>query len=77
MSETYIKAEIVRPKWSKEEWFEKIFASLFNLALITLVLFWFVASWFPHLGLTYWQLVLPVFVFRSLVGRAPFGRQLK
>lgn len=77
MSETYIKAEIVRPKWSTEEWFTKLFGALLNLALITLVVFWFFAAWFPELGLTYWQLVLPIYVFRSLIGRAPFGRQLK
>lgn len=77
MSESYIKAEIVRPKWTGWEWFEHTFSAVLNLALITLLLFWFVTSWFPHLGLTYWQLVLPVFVLRSLFARAPFGRQLK
>lgn len=77
MSESYIKAEIVRPKWSGWDWFEKIFSGLLSLALTTLVLFWFAASWFPQLGLTYWQLVLPVYAFRCLIARAPFGRQLK
>lgn len=77
MSESYIKAEIVRPKWSPEDWLAKIIGAHLNLALITLVVFWFVASWFPHLGLTYWQLVLPVFVFRALISHPLVGRQLK
>lgn len=77
MSESYIKAEIVRPKWSPEDWFTKILGAILSLALITLVLFWFVASWFPQLGLTYWQLVLPVFAFRLLINPPLIGRQLK
>lgn len=77
MSESYIRAEIVRPKWSPEDWFAKILGAFLSLAIITLVLFWFVASWFPHLGLTYWQLVLPVYALRLLISRPLIGRQLK
>lgn len=77
MSESYIKAEIIRPKWSTEDWFAKIIGAFLGLALITLVVFWFFASWLPELGLTYWQLVLPIFAFRMLISRPLVGRQLK
>jgi hypothetical protein len=77
LSESYIKAEIVRPKWTAEEWVTKILSAILNLALITLVLFWFVATWFPQLGLTYWQLILPVYTIRSLIAPPRIGRQLK
>lgn len=26
------------------------------------------AVWFPQLGLTYWQLVLPIYAFKALTG---------
>lgn len=77
MSESYIKAEIVRPKWTPEVWVEKIVGAIMSIALTTLVVFWFVATWFPQWGITYWQLVLPVFTFKLLTGRGPIGRQLK
>lgn len=77
MPETYIKAEIVRPKWTAEEWVTKIISAVLNLAIITLVVFWFVATWFPEYGLTYWQLVLPVFALRILTAPPLIGRQLK
>ena len=77
MPESYIKAEIVRPKWTPEVLVEKIIGAVLSIALITLVVFWFVATWFPQLGLTYWQLVLPIITLRLLIGRGPIGRQLK
>lgn len=77
MPESYIKAEIVRPKWTAEVWAEKIIGAVIGIALITLVVFWFVATWFPEWGLTYWQLVLPVFTLRLLFGHGAIGRQLK
>lgn len=40
----------------------------FVLALRTLVVWWAVAVWFPQLGLTYWQLILPVYAFKMLTG---------
>lgn len=77
MSESYIKAEIVRPKWTPNEAFTQVFGSLFNLAVRVLILWWFFATWFPQLGLTYWQLILPVYAFRVLISRPLIGRQLK
>ena len=77
MSETYIKAEIVRPKWTARESFAQIFAALFNLAIRTLIVWWFFAAVSPVLGLTYWQLALPVFALLHLISRPLIGRQLK
>lgn len=77
MPESYIKAEIVRPKWDREEWATKIISGIIHLGLVTLVAFWFFASWFPQFGLTYWQLVLPVFAVRNLIAPPMLGRQLK
>ena len=77
MPESYIKAEIVRPKWSFEDFASNLFAGLIGLALRTLVVWWFFAAWFPELGLTYWQLILPVYAARMLIVNAPLGRQLK
>lgn len=72
MSESYSKVEIVRPKWTPEEWASKFLAALLGLALRTLIVWWFCAAWFPELGLTYWQLVLAVYAVRTLVTSAPF-----
>jgi len=77
MSESYIKAEIVRPKWTAEEWFAHLFGGIISLALRTLVVWWFFAAWYPELGLTFWQLVLPVYAVRMLLVHSPIGRQLK
>lgn len=77
MSETYIKAEIVRPKSTLEGTITDLLTGLLVLAMRTLIIWWVVAVWFPELGLTYWQLVLPVYAVRALIGKAPAGRQLK
>jgi len=77
MSESYIKAEIVRPKWSTEDWAANLFGGILALALRTLVVWWFFAAWYPELGLTFWQLVLPVYAVRMLLVHSPIGRQLK
>lgn len=77
MPETYIKAEIVRPKWNPEEWVSNFVVGILSLALRTFIVWWFFAEWFPEYGLTYWQLVLPVYAVRMLVAGNPIGRQLK
>jgi hypothetical protein len=77
VSETYVKAEIVRPKRPMPEQIGAIIGGLIWLAFSVLIVWWFFAAWHPQLGLSYWQLVLPVYAFRILTGRAPFGRQLK
>lgn len=77
MPESYIKAEIVRPKRPVEETIGTVIGGLLWLAFCVLIVWWFVATWFPELGWTYWQLVLPVYAFRILNGRMPLGRALK
>lgn len=77
MSETYIKAEIVRPKRPAHEHASNLITGLVFLAFRVLILWWFFAAWFPELGLTYWQLVLPVYAARMVFGNAQLiGRQL-
>ena len=68
MSEQYIKAEIVTPKWTGTKWAGSVLSGLFMTALRTLIVWWFVAAWFPELGLTFWQLVLPVYAARMIFG---------
>ena len=76
MSEQYIKAEIVRPKRPAVEVFGTVLGNLLWFAIIVLIVWWFFAAWFPQFGLTYWQLVLPVYAIRILIGRQPIGRQI-
>lgn len=77
MSEQYIKAEIVTPRWTTEKWIGNVLSGFFMTALRTLVVWWFVAAWFPELGFTFWQLVLPVYAARMIFGNnAPHPRQL-
>ena len=77
MAEQYIKTEIVRPKRPIEDHIGTIVGGLLFLAFCVLIVWWFFATWFPQLGFTYWQLVLPVYAFRILNGRVPLGRTLK
>lgn len=72
MSELYSKVEIIRPKLTAEEAGTKFFAALFGLAIRVLIVWWFCASWFPELGLTYWQLILAVYAVRCLILPQPF-----
>lgn len=76
MKEQYVKAEIVRPKRPLPEQFGALLGDLALLAFRVLIVWWFFAAWFPELGLTYWQLVLPVYAVRALVGMKPLGRAL-
>lgn len=77
MSETYIKAEIVRPKRPMPEHVGKFLGGLLILAFRVLIVWWFLAAWFPELGITYWQAILPVYAARMLFGNMTiFGRQL-
>lgn len=69
MAEQYTKVEIIERKWNTEDWGTNLFAYLLSLAVLTLITWWFFATWFPELGYTYWQLVLPVFAFRALISR--------
>jgi hypothetical protein len=71
MAEQYIKAEIVRPKRNTTDDLVSIVKSLFTLAIRVLVIWWFVAAWFPEYGITYWQAILAVAAIRMLVTSTP------
>jgi hypothetical protein len=71
------QVEVVNPKLSGTEAWTRIVAGLFGLAFRVLFVWWAVAVWFPELGLTYWQLILPVYAVRMLVGNASFKRTAK
>lgn len=76
--ETYSKVEIVRRKPSIEDNLTTIFQVLLTMALKVLIVWWAVAAWFPELGITYWQTVLPVFAARELFANSfTVGRRLK
>lgn len=77
MSESYIRAEIVRPKRPIEDHVGNFVGGIIFLAFCVLIVWWFFATWFPALGYTYWQLVLPVYAYRILNGRLPLGRPVK
>lgn len=36
------------------------------MGLRTLIVWWAVAAWFPELGITYWQAILPVMALRMM-----------
>lgn len=72
MSETYIKVEIVQPRWTADKWVSTILSGALSIAFVTLIAWWFFAAWFPQLGLTFWQLVLPVYATRLLFGGSKF-----
>jgi hypothetical protein len=71
------QVEIVNPKLSTPEALGRILGSLVGLGFRVLIVWWAVAVWFPELGLTYWQLVLPVYAVRMLVGSASIKRTAK
>lgn len=71
------QVEIVNPKLTGAESAARILGSLFVLAYRVLFVWWAVAVWFPELGITYWQLVLPVYAVRALVGSASIKRTSK
>lgn len=57
------KVEVVRAEMG---FVGSLFAALFIIAYRTLFVWWAVAVWFPQYGLTYWQLVLPVYAAMML-----------
>ena len=71
------QVEVVNPKLSAPEAWGRIAGSLFGLAYRVLFIWWAFAVWYPELGLTYWQLILPVYAVRMLVGGASFRRTAK
>lgn len=71
------QVEVVNPKLTTKESVERIIGSLLGLAYRVLFVWWAVAVWFPELGITYWQLVLPVYAVRMLIGNAHIKRTAK
>lgn len=71
------QVEVVHPKLSGSEAWTRIVGSLLGLAYRVLFVWWALAVWYPELGLTYWQLILPVYAVRMLIGRADFKRTAK
>jgi len=71
------QVEIVKPAQSIPEALLESIGGLFNLAMRTLFVWWAVAVWFPEAGLTYWQLVLPVYALRVLVVPGPQFRRIQ
>ena len=70
MSEEYTKVEIVKPVKDYHP-ASDVLSSLFVIGLRVLFVWWAFASFFPELGLTYWQLILPVVAVRGLFGTPP------
>ena len=61
------QVEVVKRPFTRNEGIAYIPAGALSLALRVLVVWWFFATWFPQLGYTYWQLVLPVFAVRFML----------
>lgn len=70
------QVEIVKPPQSAPEFIGSLVGGLVGLSLRVLIIWWAVAVWFPEFGLTFWQLVLPVYALRMLVVPAPQFKQL-
>lgn len=69
--ESYIKAEIVQPKRPAAQQFGDFVVNLILLAVRVLIVWWAIAAWFPELGITYWQAILPVYAVRALIAQRP------
>ena len=69
------QVEVVNPNLTGSEWFGRVISGMFLLAYRILFIWWAVAVWFPEIGLTYWQLVLPVYAARCLLGSDAIRRQ--
>lgn len=64
---TVIKAELVQKRHTAPEAIGKIIGYIAGFCLRVLIIWWAVATWFPELGLTYWELMLPVYAIRTLI----------
>lgn len=70
MTENYTKVEIVKPVKDYNP-VTNYASTLLVIAIHVLMIWWAFASFFPELGLTYWQLILPVVAVRGLFGASP------
>ena len=61
------QVEVVLKKLTPKQYRAQLTARAIMLAIRVLVVWWAAASFFPELGLTYWQIILPVFALRALI----------
>jgi hypothetical protein len=59
------KVEIVKPYRQRELPIE-ILLDFIAIGIRTLFVWWTVAAWFPELGITYWETILPVYALRMM-----------
>lgn len=75
------KVELVSPAPAPHKAWRLLLQLLFGLMLRVLIVFWFFASWYPELGLTVWQLILPVYIsmwiFRGVTSRQISDKYLR
>ena len=71
------QVEIVKPAQSWPEVLGDLIGGLFGLAVRVLFVWWAIAVWFPVLGLTYCQIVLPVYALRVLILPGPQFKRLQ
>jgi hypothetical protein len=70
------QVEIVKPSRPIPQALGELFASLVGMGIRVLIVWWALAVWFPELGITYWQAILPFYAARALVAPKPQFRQL-
>jgi hypothetical protein len=71
------QVEIVKPDLTTSEAISELIGSLAGLGLRIFFIWLAVSEWFPQLGLTYWQLVLPVYAVRMLILPEPHFKRLR
>lgn len=69
------KVELVTPAPEPKKAWSFLLQMIFGLLIRVLIVFWFVASWFPELGLTFWGLILPVYI-AGWIFKFPQARQI-
>lgn len=71
------QVEVVHPYKHDSELWGRLVGGFAGLGFRALIVWWAVAAWFPELGITYWQIILPVYAVRMLVGRSWAPRSVK
>lgn len=71
-----LKVEVVRPSLEGEAASLAVTSWIISVLLEALLVWWFFASWFPQLGYTWWQLILPVVIVEFLFNH-PVGRYMR
>ena len=71
------QVEIVKPNLTPTEATAALAGALFGLGIRVLIIWWAIVAWFPEFGLTYWQIILPVYALRMLILPAPDFKRLR